>query len=197
MFNLLFQTVAEWENVFLIASLIHFAGVIFYAIFASGEKQPWADPPEEEQPKTPSEFTKPTDDNKMAFYGSTTNQTSMNGGYNIPPNAGQENGQTQLPQGQGQTQGQDQDLNKPGYYTQGNPYDPDQDSVYQSYDQPSAAQITNPFLNYYNNAPQDNQQNRGYPSSDTAPVYQTRTEMVQQAPTDVYLNGDIKDRHLQ
>lgn len=34
---------------FLIASLIHFGGVIFYAIFASGEKQPWAEPPREEE----------------------------------------------------------------------------------------------------------------------------------------------------
>jgi hypothetical protein len=25
--------------------LIHFAGVIFYGMFASGEKQPWAEPP--------------------------------------------------------------------------------------------------------------------------------------------------------
>lgn len=39
------QAPAQWQTVFLIASLIHFAGVIFYAIFASGEKQPWADPP--------------------------------------------------------------------------------------------------------------------------------------------------------
>ena len=35
---------------FLIASLIHFGGVIFYGLFASGEKQPWADPPPENQP---------------------------------------------------------------------------------------------------------------------------------------------------
>ncbi|CAL1267336.1 unnamed protein product [Larinioides sclopetarius] len=40
----------EWQRVFLIASLIHFAGVIFYAIFASGEKQPWAEPPDEANP---------------------------------------------------------------------------------------------------------------------------------------------------
>ena len=32
----------EWHHVFLIASCIHFIGVIFYAIFASGELQPWA-----------------------------------------------------------------------------------------------------------------------------------------------------------
>ena len=32
---------------FLIASIIHFGGVIFYGIFASGEKQPWANPSDE------------------------------------------------------------------------------------------------------------------------------------------------------
>lgn len=46
-----FQSPQEWETVFLIASFIHFGGVIFYAIFASGEKQPWADPPEEMDPE--------------------------------------------------------------------------------------------------------------------------------------------------
>ncbi|CAH2325647.1 vesicular glutamate transporter 2 [Pelobates cultripes] len=34
----------EWQYVFLIAALVHYGGVIFYGIFASGEKQPWADP---------------------------------------------------------------------------------------------------------------------------------------------------------
>ncbi|XP_076310551.1 vesicular glutamate transporter 1-like isoform X2 [Tachypleus tridentatus] len=37
------STAEEWEKVFLIASLIHFSGVIFYAIFASGELQTWAE----------------------------------------------------------------------------------------------------------------------------------------------------------
>ena len=37
--------------VFIIAGVIHIVGVIFYAIFASGEKQPWADPPEETDPE--------------------------------------------------------------------------------------------------------------------------------------------------
>jgi ACS family sodium-dependent inorganic phosphate cotransporter-like MFS transporter 6/7/8 len=32
----------EWQHVFLIASSIHFVGVIFYGIFASGEQQEWA-----------------------------------------------------------------------------------------------------------------------------------------------------------
>ena len=35
---------------FLIASIIHFAGVTFYGFYASGEKQPWADPKEENDP---------------------------------------------------------------------------------------------------------------------------------------------------
>ncbi|KFV45628.1 Vesicular glutamate transporter 3 [Gavia stellata] len=33
------KTREEWQNVFLIAALVHYSGVIFYAIFASGEKQ--------------------------------------------------------------------------------------------------------------------------------------------------------------
>ncbi len=43
--NVFFKTREEWAHVFLIASLVHFGGVIFYGLFASGEKQPWADPP--------------------------------------------------------------------------------------------------------------------------------------------------------
>jgi len=40
----------EWGHVFLIASSIHFVGVIFYAIFASGEQQDWAVEKAEEDP---------------------------------------------------------------------------------------------------------------------------------------------------
>ncbi|KAG7455896.1 hypothetical protein MATL_G00245920 [Megalops atlanticus] len=38
------KTRLEWQNVFVIAAMVHYTGVIFYAIFASGEKQDWADP---------------------------------------------------------------------------------------------------------------------------------------------------------
>uniref|UniRef100_H2ZMF3 Major facilitator superfamily (MFS) profile domain-containing protein n=1 Tax=Ciona savignyi TaxID=51511 RepID=H2ZMF3_CIOSA len=38
------ETEEDWKVVFVIASCIHFSGVIFYAFFASGERQPWADP---------------------------------------------------------------------------------------------------------------------------------------------------------
>lgn len=43
------QTADEWQKVFIIASCIHFGGVIFYGLFASGEKQPWAEPPPEDE----------------------------------------------------------------------------------------------------------------------------------------------------
>ncbi|KAG7175082.1 Vesicular glutamate transporter 1-like 2, partial [Homarus americanus] len=39
------NTAEEWQVVFLVASVIHFLGIIFYGIFASGELQPWAEPP--------------------------------------------------------------------------------------------------------------------------------------------------------
>ncbi|XP_074077169.1 vesicular glutamate transporter 3 [Macrotis lagotis] len=38
------KTREEWQNVFLIAALVHYSGVVFYGVFASGEKQEWADP---------------------------------------------------------------------------------------------------------------------------------------------------------
>uniref|UniRef100_A0A8B9I1H9 Solute carrier family 17 member 7b n=1 Tax=Astyanax mexicanus TaxID=7994 RepID=A0A8B9I1H9_ASTMX len=38
------KTREEWQYVFLIASLVHYGGVIFYGLFASGEKQAWAEP---------------------------------------------------------------------------------------------------------------------------------------------------------
>ncbi|TSM52273.1 Vesicular glutamate transporter 2.2 [Bagarius yarrelli] len=45
------KTREEWQNVFLIASLVHYGGVVFYGIFASGEQQPWADPEETSEEK--------------------------------------------------------------------------------------------------------------------------------------------------
>jgi len=36
------ELIAQWQTIFCIASGIHFFGVIFYAIFASGELQDWA-----------------------------------------------------------------------------------------------------------------------------------------------------------
>ncbi|XP_048405184.1 vesicular glutamate transporter 3 [Stegostoma tigrinum] len=45
------KTREEWQHVFVIASVVHYSGVIFYGIFASGEKQDWADPDEASEDK--------------------------------------------------------------------------------------------------------------------------------------------------
>jgi len=49
---------SEWENVFILAGVIHICGVIFYALFASGEKQSWADPPVVDQVKVETKHTR-------------------------------------------------------------------------------------------------------------------------------------------
>ncbi|CAG0889202.1 unnamed protein product [Cyprideis torosa] len=62
------ETADDWQTVFVIASCVHFFGVFFYAIFASGELQPWAEPP-----LTPSQ----------SYQGTTTDALSrgmVNGG---------------------------------------------------------------------------------------------------------------------
>uniref|UniRef100_A0A7N6BNS9 Vesicular glutamate transporter 1 n=1 Tax=Anabas testudineus TaxID=64144 RepID=A0A7N6BNS9_ANATE len=45
------KTREEWQGVFLIASLVHYGGVIFYGLFASGEKQAWAEPEQQSDEK--------------------------------------------------------------------------------------------------------------------------------------------------
>ncbi|XP_069687183.1 vesicular glutamate transporter 1 isoform X1 [Periplaneta americana] len=46
----------SWKTVFIMAATVHFIGVTFYAIFASGELQPWAEPAaEEKKPWNPLE----------------------------------------------------------------------------------------------------------------------------------------------
>ena len=42
-FWIIFQTQEEWRVVFFIAASIYLFGLLFYASFASGDKQPWAD----------------------------------------------------------------------------------------------------------------------------------------------------------
>uniref|UniRef100_A0A915MWE0 Major facilitator superfamily (MFS) profile domain-containing protein n=1 Tax=Meloidogyne javanica TaxID=6303 RepID=A0A915MWE0_MELJA len=38
-----------WTTVFLLASMIHFTGITFYGVYASGELQEWAEPKDEEE----------------------------------------------------------------------------------------------------------------------------------------------------
>uniref|UniRef100_A0A0M3J5N6 Probable vesicular glutamate transporter eat-4 (inferred by orthology to a C. elegans protein) n=2 Tax=Anisakis simplex TaxID=6269 RepID=A0A0M3J5N6_ANISI len=56
-----------WEKVFLLSSLIHFTGVTFYAVFASGELQDWAEPKDEEEPWNAK--TLKTKESKIGGYG--------------------------------------------------------------------------------------------------------------------------------
>ncbi|KAK6017860.1 hypothetical protein OSTOST_16610, partial [Ostertagia ostertagi] len=56
--------------VFLLASLIHFTGITFYAIYASGELQEWAEPKPEEE----------------AWNVTALNQRSSNAGYGTAKN---------------------------------------------------------------------------------------------------------------
>lgn len=86
-----FQTREEWQYVFLIASMVHYGGVIFYGIFASGEKQPWADPEQTSEEKCgfidEDELAEETGDITQSYgalggpaktYGATT---QLNGGW--------------------------------------------------------------------------------------------------------------------
>ena len=81
------KTIAEWEVVFIIASMIHFGGVIFYAIFASGEKQPWADPP------TDDDASMPLENNHQMQYGAT--ETSLENSHYAGPEPTQHSGYNQ------------------------------------------------------------------------------------------------------
>ncbi|KAG7280983.1 hypothetical protein CRUP_016615 [Coryphaenoides rupestris] len=70
------KTREEWQYVFLIASMVHYGGVIFYGIFASGEKQPWADPEETSDEKCgfieEDELAEETGDITQSYGGAAT-----------------------------------------------------------------------------------------------------------------------------
>ncbi|XP_076841082.1 vesicular glutamate transporter 3 [Brachyhypopomus gauderio] len=87
------KTRREWQNVFLIASMVHYCGVIFYGIFASGEKQDWADPEntsedqcgilgedelgEEEEPSCDSALA----NSRVKSYGTTADSSARRKGW--------------------------------------------------------------------------------------------------------------------
>ncbi|XP_065134669.2 vesicular glutamate transporter 3 [Paramisgurnus dabryanus] len=86
------KTRLEWQNVFVIASMVHYTGVIFYAIFASGEKQEWADPESTSDEKCGiigedelADETEPNSDSSLAIkkksYGTTDNSSGRRQGW--------------------------------------------------------------------------------------------------------------------
>uniref|UniRef100_A0A674IYB9 Solute carrier family 17 member 7 n=1 Tax=Terrapene triunguis TaxID=2587831 RepID=A0A674IYB9_9SAUR len=86
------KTREEWQYVFLIASLVHYGGVVFYGIFASGEKQPWAEPEETSSEKCgfihedeladeEDEAAQGAGDGGGGGYGATKSTSFANGGW--------------------------------------------------------------------------------------------------------------------
>lgn len=71
---------------FIIASCVHFAGVVFYGIFASGDKQPWADPPPEENTWKPEDTLK--DDDRANSYGSLNKESFAKQNGTVPASDG-------------------------------------------------------------------------------------------------------------
>jgi len=78
------ELINQWREIFMIASGIHFFGVIFYAIFASGELQDWAkaDPSEmvEEKMEMNKDFEQPS-----GGYGYGANPNVDTSGYAQAP----------------------------------------------------------------------------------------------------------------
>ena len=52
---LFYQTAEEWRVVFYLAAAIYLAGAVFYGLFASGERQPWAEIHSAYEPHTDEE----------------------------------------------------------------------------------------------------------------------------------------------
>ncbi|XP_019749484.1 vesicular glutamate transporter 3 [Hippocampus comes] len=85
------KTRLEWQNVFVIASMVHYTGVIFYAIFASGEQQDWANPEstceekcgfvEEDELAEESELNSESMTAPKMSYGTTDNASGQRHGW--------------------------------------------------------------------------------------------------------------------
>jgi ACS family sodium-dependent inorganic phosphate cotransporter-like MFS transporter 6/7/8 len=169
------RTVKEWERVFLIASLVHFSGVIFYAIFASGEKQPWADPePDEDWKPDPDDYQQNGYETKPPSYGATQESdlpppytTNVESSRNGPPP------RPQPPRRPSQNQEYDTNNSAPG--VPGNPFRTAPPSGRMSAGVPG-----NPFPS------------AGVPGN----PFPTKEEFVQKEPRDRYMNGGVRERNM-
>uniref|UniRef100_A0AAQ5XIW3 Major facilitator superfamily (MFS) profile domain-containing protein n=1 Tax=Amphiprion ocellaris TaxID=80972 RepID=A0AAQ5XIW3_AMPOC len=85
------KTRLEWQNVFVIAAMVHYSGVIFYALFASGEQQDWANPESTSEDKCgiidEDELAEESELNSESMiapkksYGTTDNSSGRNQGW--------------------------------------------------------------------------------------------------------------------
>ena len=73
------ELVRQWQTIFCIASGIHFFGVIFYGIFASGELQDWA------KAEGSEEKMEMNDDFEQSQYGYGANPNVDTGSAEPPP----------------------------------------------------------------------------------------------------------------
>ena len=71
----------NWQSVFITASVIHFIGVVFYAFFASGELQPWAELKMEDDDQQPPAVAWNAYDPNAQKAGFNREQQSLNQDY--------------------------------------------------------------------------------------------------------------------
>lgn len=68
------KTHTEWQDVFILAGVIHICGVIFYGIFASGELEEWGEPPKDIQEMQMEQTQLPPPGGESGgYYGSGAN----------------------------------------------------------------------------------------------------------------------------
>ncbi|XP_063241946.1 vesicular glutamate transporter 1 [Bacillus rossius redtenbacheri] len=80
------HTQQSWRTVFIMAATVHFIGVTFYALFASGELQPWAEPVSLDEKKN----WNPLED---AFQGATQGVDSQLSGHAVSYGAVEQTGE--------------------------------------------------------------------------------------------------------
>ncbi|XP_030745507.1 vesicular glutamate transporter 1 [Sitophilus oryzae] len=159
------NTKEEWRILIILSAMIHYAGIIFYGLFASGELQPWADPKVEED-KQWNQMNESVPVSKFNTQSNGLLQRQPSGGVtnygaametSLPPS--RPPGPRQMSQEVPPRPPAPRTLSQEGYATQqavvssGNPFS-------------GAATSTNPF----------------------------RQEAVQPAPHDSYMHGTIDDR---
>ncbi|XP_064122323.1 vesicular glutamate transporter 1-like [Macrobrachium nipponense] len=141
------ETAEEWQIVFLIASIIHFLGIIFYGLFASGELQPWAEPPQPEEEMTenaPAMGGPGQQNGKLPTYGTMEGEPGMTDQTYTQETYAQQDPYAQQQQ-QGYTITQQQSQPQMPDYTTSNPHNP--------FASAAAPPVSNPFSGGFSQEP--------------------------------------------
>ncbi|KAK6636256.1 hypothetical protein RUM43_009915 [Polyplax serrata] len=175
----------SWKTVFILAASVHFVGVTFYAIFASGELQPWAEPSPEQ--------LKAWED--AASGGKQQIVTPAAQPPPRPPGPGQKTLETQLIQSAPQTYGSTEPSNPSNPFNPGNGYN--QSMVFNQWGDEDkyvpASQLELSQPSQYSQV-----QGNPFPPPGVNPFTYSSTfiaeEPVQPRPQDPYLHGTMSDR---